>query len=315
MRLVLLTLSILCLPLFAQTESRPAISWEKPETRTLPWAEVLSPFPDPALVPRADLRSAIAGTSLPWRVRDKASGIELVLIPPGTFMMGASPRDPAPEEFEKPAHPVTISRPFYLGRFEVTNSEFRRFLPRHHSGCWDGRSLNSDPQPAARISWDLARAFCDAFGLRLPTEGEWEYACRAGSGTTYPWGDDPNGGAGFANVADRCSARRFGQCPTFMWDDGFFVSSPAGSFRPNGFGIEDAIGNVREWATSPVGRAYSDRAAGVADPQEFASASQGMLRGGCWHDSAWWNRASCRVRPQDPSRFEAAEGFRVARTP
>jgi formylglycine-generating enzyme required for sulfatase activity len=306
-------LAILCLPTLAQ-ESRPTTS--KPELRTTTaWAEVLDNHPDPGVIPRADHRAAIAATGLPWRVRDKSSGIELLLIPPGTFMMGVSPQDASAEENEKPAHSVTISRPFYLGRFEVSNAEFRRWRPRHASGCWDCRSLNADNQPAARISWDDAKAFCDAYDLRMPTEGEWEYACRAGTETTYPWGEDPNGGAGFANVADRCSARRFCQCPTFRWDDGYYVSSPVGTFRPNGFGLQDTIGNVREWATVWVGSTYSDRAAGVADPQEFASSVQGILRGGSWRDSAWWIRASCRTRPADPSRFESAEGFRVARTP
>jgi formylglycine-generating enzyme required for sulfatase activity len=311
MRLIpLIAVLSLISPVVAQTESRPASS-PRPGT----WAEILEMHPDPGVITRSDHRAAIAATGLPWRVRDKASGIELLLVPPGTYTMGASPLDSAAEENEKPPHSVTISRAFYLGRFEVSNAEFRRFRPRHHGGCWDSRSLNGDGQPAPRVSWEDAKGFCDAFDLRLPTEGEWEYACRAGTDTAYPWGYDPNGGAGFANVADRCSARRFCQCPTFKWDDGYYVSSPVGAFRANGFGLHDMVGNVREWTTAWVGVTYSERSAGVADPQEFASAVQGMLRGGSWRDSAWWTRSSCRVRAGDPTRFECAEGFRVARTP
>lgn len=294
---------------FAQTDSRPSAPPAAPW-----WAEVLEQTVDPALVSRADHRAAIAATGLPWRVRDRASGIELLLIPPGDFMMGASTDTPSAEPNEKPAHQVTIARPFYLGRFEVTNAQYRKFRPCHASGCWDCRSLNLEAQPATKISFADAKAFCDAFEFRLPTEGEWEYACRAGTTTIYPWGDDPDAGAPFANVADPCVARKTYQSVPFRRTDGYTVSSAVGSLRPNHFGLYDMIGNAREWAISS-GSNWSDRSAGVTDPQQFASPVRGIPRGGSWYDSVWACRASCRTKVVEPVRTDFVEGFRVAKSP
>ncbi|MBM4107186.1 MAG: formylglycine-generating enzyme family protein, partial [Phycisphaerae bacterium] len=155
-----------------------------------PWATVLEVAPDPAVVTNASLRNAIAATGLPWRVRDNASQIEMLLVPPGTFMMGCSPSLQYGCNFdENPVHQVTLTQAYYLGRYEVTQAQWTAVMGSNPS--WFQSASAQVPaaqvplRPVERVSWNMIQGFETATGLRLPTEAEWEYACRAGTTTAF----------------------------------------------------------------------------------------------------------------------------------
>lgn len=204
----------------------------------------------------------------PPRDREIANslGMKLVRIEPGRFLMGQGETGPASREQwqerdgdEAPAHPVDISRPFYLGTHEVTNVQYEKFGPDHAKFRGLGSVSRGDHDPVTFVTWDEAVAFCrwlskkEGQPYRLPTEAEWEYACRAGTTSRFSTGDELT--AGDANFG----RPREGNQP--------LTTLPAGSYRPNPWGLHDMHGNVEEWCldwygpyqagaqTDPVGRA------------------------------------------------------------
>jgi len=167
----------------------------------------------------------------------------------GTFRMGADPTEPD-RPLDEYGGPVTIDRPFYLATHEVTNHLYRRFRPDHDSGDHGlgakRQSLNQDAQPAVRVSWDDAAAFCQWLSrleperragrrYRLATEAEWEHAARARRGWRYPWGNHWPAKPDEANLLEEHTA------------DGHAVAAPVGSYPPNPLGLYDMAGNVWEW--------------------------------------------------------------------
>ena len=251
-------------------------------------------------------------------------GIEFVWIEPGSFMMG-SRLSPAAlvsnyggkESYfddEYPRHQVTLTQGFWMGKYEVTNAQYRRFKSSHNSKDYKGNDFNGESQPAVSVSWNDAVAFCNWLSertgetYRLPTEAEWEYACRAGTETQRYWGDDDGTMGQYANTYDRTGKAAF----SFFWDaaettDGHKVTAPVGSFKANGWGLHDMIGNVYEWC----GDWYGDYPSGpVADPSGASSGAYRVLRGGSWLIIPW----SCRSANRnwgDPTVTSSLDGFRV----
>jgi formylglycine-generating enzyme required for sulfatase activity len=230
-------------------------------------------------------------SGLPRAVTDKATGIEMVLVPPGTFMMGISPGDPEvdPEtDYEQPTREVRIANAFYLGKYEVTNAQWRlvrKNLPRRAEG--------GDEHPVIDVSWKDAQGFMRAAGFRLPTDAEWEYSCRAGTkGPRYGPLDD---------VAS-------------WWPNTGGSTVQVGLKKPNGFGLCDMLGNVWEWCSDSRGETEtgdSDRKAYDAAPRETLR----TLRGGGSRDRrTYWLRASISAY-QIESYRNLDLGFRVARDP
>ncbi|MFO7904895.1 MAG: formylglycine-generating enzyme family protein [Pirellulaceae bacterium] len=247
-------------------------------------------------------------------------GMKLVLIPAGDFMMGSreTPEEVAravggkPAYFtdEQPSHRVRITKPFYLGTHEVTRGQFRQFIDdsgHDPEGSWRKVDFEqTDEHPVVGVSWNDATAFCkwlsrkESKTYRLPTEAEWEYACRAGSTTYYFNGDDPEDLALIGNVAIRGS-------------EGYAYTAPVGKFRANGFGLYDMHGNVWEWCADWYDEAYY-KDSPSEDPAGPATGSDRVVRGGCWGLTPRYCRSAGRVGAP-PDHWDYYLGFRVALVP
>jgi formylglycine-generating enzyme required for sulfatase activity len=233
-------------------------------------------------------------------------GQEFVFIPAGTFLMRGGdsvpggddsfPNGSAPEDGERPARQVIISKPFYLGKFEVTQEQWQAVLGD------DNSDFPGQTNPVENVSWEDVQVFIRKLnekegvqGYRLPTDAEWEYAAEAGARTAYFWGDDP---------AD------LGQYDWF-YKNSQQTTHPVGKKKPNPWGLYDVYGNVMEW----VEDWYGDyEASAVTDPTGPASGNSRVIRGGSWLISAEFCRPACRGGHEPGSR-RSDLGFRLAFTP
>ena len=302
------------------TPEQPHRLHERSDLHTPEWATVLDWEPDPDIVRDVETRRRIAATGAPWRVLHQPSGVELLLVPAGSYQRGAGPDDPYDRENERPRHATEITQPFYLGRYEVTNAQMRRFRPEHTSGTFyrdESLTLDEGDMPAVDVSWLDAVAFAEHFDLRLPTEAEWEYAARAGVETRYPWGNDPEAGAGWGNGFNEAVKAVIPEMDwdAFGWDDGFVVSSPAGSFRPNAWGFYDLFGNAWEWCQDVFReKQYESWALGTIDPVARGDETdRRTLRGGGWGNAPRGSGIPYRFGMDPADRFDG-NGFRVARS-
>jgi len=226
---------------------------------------------------------------------DLGGGVTLVLtlIPAGKFTMGSPHSERGRRGNEGPQHEVTISNPFYMGVTEVTQAQYQAIMGANPS---DSKGATN---PVERVSWDDAMGFCKKLSektrqaVRLPTEAEWEYACRAGTRTAYSFGDSDTALGDYA------------------WHHGNsgYTTHPVGLKRPNAWGLYDMHGNVWQWCADW----YEDYPKGaVTDPQGPASGSQRVLRGGSWHDGTGHCRAAYRFTSYDlPGSRGSGVGFRV----
>ncbi len=206
-------------------------------------------------------------------------GLTYVWIPPGTFQMGCSPGDTECDSDEKPPHKVTITKGFWLGQTEVTQEAWQRVM-RTDPSNFKGAKL-----PVENITWNDAKSYCQAAGMRLPTEAEWEYAARAGS-----------------------TASRYGNLDGIAWYSANSGSKThdVGGKQANAWGLQDMLGNVWEW----VADWYANYPPGDAtDPQGPASGTERALRGGSWVDGARVARVSFRLRVE-PAYHAVNFGFR-----
>jgi formylglycine-generating enzyme required for sulfatase activity len=263
----------------------------------------------------AKRRQAVAGPV--HRVVDLGNDIELemVLIPAGQFVMG----DTSGCQDELPPAVVKIARPFWMSKFEVTNAVYARFDPSHdskyeHKGSWMfnewdlGWDLNRPEQPVVRVSWEEAVAFCRWLSNRigqqvsLPTEAQWEWACRAGTDTPLYYGDLDTDFSEFGNMAD-FTMREFvydardQYSPDLAPRDARFndkklVTTDVGSYRPNPWGLHDMHGNVWEWTRSMY-QPYPYRANDGRN--DIADAGGRVVRGGSWYDRPKRCRSAFRL--------------------
>ncbi|MEI6024876.1 MAG: SUMF1/EgtB/PvdO family nonheme iron enzyme [Phycisphaerales bacterium] len=250
---------------------------------------MLEQAPNAAVVTDSAVRARIVASGFPWRVRDHGSGIEMLLVPSGNFLMGASPEDTDATAEENPVHEVTLSHAYYLGVTEVTQAQWLATMGNNPSYFKD--EADSSTRPVERISWNDIQNFNTASGFRLPTEAEWEYACRGGILTS-----------------------RYGVLTDIAWTNQ--NNNPEGTKAvrtklPNDYGFYDMIGNVWEWNQDLYGD-YS--AESVTDPTGPSAGSSHVVRGCSWNDISEVCRASRRLGT-DPDTQNEGGGFRVARTP
>jgi formylglycine-generating enzyme required for sulfatase activity len=266
------------------------------------WATVVAWFPDPMVVTNPALRADIIATGRPWRVRDTATQVEMLLVPPGTFQMGCIMGS---NQFgcyghELPVHQVTLTNALYLGRYEVTQSQWLARMGSNPSG-FQGYS-DSANRPVEQVSWDTIQGYLSATGFRLPTEAEWEYACRAGTQTPF------HSGPGFPNGTTDDGL--LSQIAWFLCVDGC-STKPVGGKAANAFGFHDMLGNVHEWVNDWYG---SHSAAAQTDPTGPAYGGNRVVRGGAWNAGAEHVRSSSRYNGT-PGDSNNGIGFRVARDP
>jgi formylglycine-generating enzyme required for sulfatase activity len=258
------------------------------------------PPPEPTVAPfdakQAEEHQKAWAKHLGVRVKLRNSiGMELMLIPPGEFLMG-SPAFEDGRGDDETQHKVTLTKPFFMGITEVTQAQFFRVLRKNPS------KFKAAKHPVEMVTWDEAVEFCARLSdlpaekrtgrvYRLPTEAEWEYACRAGTTTAYSFGNDK------------------GQLSNYGWwkVNSGGASHPVGLKKPNPWGLYDMHGNVHEWVHDWLG-GYSGGE--LTDPKGPVSGSYRVGRGGGWYD---WGRSAFRGRNPPASRSNGL-GFRVLRS-
>lgn len=231
-------------------------------------------------------------------------GMKLKLIPAGEFMMGSPESDDEARDSEKPQHKVKITKPFYLGVTEVTQGQWKSVMGTEP---WKGERCAKEgtDYAASYVSWDDAVAFCEKLSskegvtYRLPSEAEWEYACRAGTTTVCSFADDIWRLGDYAWFRDNA----------YDVDQGY--AHRVGQKKPNPWGLFDVHGNLWEWCSDWYGAYGSEKA--VSDPKGPAQGEVRVLRGESFNDFASVVRSAFRYNYL-PVYRNLNNGFRVART-
>jgi formylglycine-generating enzyme required for sulfatase activity len=247
-------------------------------------------------------------------------GMKFAYIPPGEFLMGSPKEEKGglDGEFQHFQHRVEITKPFYLGVYEVTQEEYGKLTGRNPS--WFSRSgqgkdkvqgLDTSKFPVESVSWEDAVTFCETLSAkegktyRLPTEAEWEYACRAGKRMPFHFGSELNGDQANCN----------GDFPygTKLKGKNLRQTTAVGSYAPNAFGLYDMHGNVWEWCRDYFDKDYYQNSPSL-NPSGPSFGSERTIRGGCWDFIA----SDCRAarRHNSPQSYpHAGGGFRVVCEP
>jgi formylglycine-generating enzyme required for sulfatase activity len=267
---------------------------------------------------------------------EKTTGMEFVWIEGGCFMMG-SPENEENRNYDEQQHEVCVDG-FWMGKYEVTNRQYRRFKPDHdskkfqigtkyqhspvitsedcedeslgviHFGHPEYMTLNEENQPVVEVSWQDARKYAAWLSsisnttIVLPSEEQWEYAARAGTTTTRFWGNEPERACeGYANVYDRTIQDKTAVSGWVQCSDGYAVSAPVGSFKQNPFGLYDMLGNVWEWCTNEL-----------ENPGNSKAKKLRAFRGGGWYYLPAHVRSAHHLyADQDSRAFNI--GFRLVR--
>jgi formylglycine-generating enzyme required for sulfatase activity len=241
--------------------------------------------------------------------------LEMVRVPAGRFVMG----DRNGNQDEQPLAAVKIDRAFWMSKFEVTNALYAKFDPSHdskyeHKGSWMfnewdlGWDLNGPDQPVVRVSWKEAAAFCrwlsEKIGQKvsLPTEAQWEWACRAGTDTPLHYGDLDADFSAFANMADFTIQElvydtRNQFSPDLVprdarFDDEELVATNVGAYLPNPWGLHDMHGNVWEWTRSTY-KPYPYKSGDGRN--DVTDIGRKVVRGGSWYDRPKRSRSAFRL--------------------
>ncbi len=268
----------------------------------------------PVTAQTADFTGAKAGDER------RIQGLKLCWCPPGRFLMGSPPEEPGhrPDEVQVA---VRITRGFWIGKFEVTQGDWKRIVGEL-PGELTAELPEGDDLPVGNVNFGQAEAFCRKlterahesgqlsadWEFRLPTEAQWEYACRAGTTTATAFGDS----------LSRTQANFKGKPYNGGADEGpsLGVAAKVGLYPPNAWGVHDMHGNTFEWCrdwyhqTLPGGDAPDLSEAKATTPKNRAGTTSRSRRGGAWTDDGWPCRSACRLR-FEPERGYDHIGFRV----
>ncbi len=272
-------------------------------------------------------------------------GLQYVYIPSGSFLMGCVPSDTSCWEEEKPQHRVHLTKGFWISETEVTVEAFRKFvestgyLPqsekeykgrmyKNHLDDWEWTSgltwktpieaavTAEDNWPVAQISWTDAQAYCFWAGGNLPTEAQWEYACRGGKANElFLWGNSwlPEvNGEKYENGPDETMHLKFPKMEYWKgYNDGYVFYAPVGSFEPNGYGLYDMSGNVWEWCTDWfVEDLFTTEERVDPEVTKIVKHKSKIIRGGAWCYSPNQHRNSERGVIEAEDFWAASIGFR-----
>ena len=306
-------------------------------------------FPFSATAARTYQKAYADSLGLPLEWRNEL-GMTFILIPPGTFRIGSPADEPGRNlsGYDETPCTITLTRPFYLSKHETTVGQFRRFVQatkyltdiektgggnahddkavwRHRPGTtWLKPGLAGpfelkDHHPVVHVSHSDSLAFCTWLNKQsknakhqhgLPTEAQWEWACRAGGATRFWWGADDDRTGKVANVGDRSLKKMHPAWPRpiMPMDDGHAFLAPVGSYAANAFGLHDMLGNVWEFCSTRFGPYPKNDA---VDPGDLDMKRGYAVRGGGWSNIAADVR--CASRNADPPHFGHSNlGFRVA---
>lgn len=325
----------------------------KPPARA--W-EVLAQEPDPKVIQDPEIRKRIADVGRPWRVRDPASGVVFVLVPPGDGWLGSPPDDELAENIEMPRRRLSFAKALYVGETEVTVEQFKKFVEssnyaptstrvgvertikgrerKLYEPPWEVAHSKGAPEegshPITFVSWHDAAAFAEAYRFSLLHEAYWEYCCRAGTSTRFPWGDAVEGAMRYANCRDELpdegEAGRTGgaggrRVPAARRGDGYRTTSPVEAFPPNAFGLRGMVGNVAEWCLTRLEPYATPEGENPMVSEMFAAMQQTaqafaaimdhrVVRGGSFDDRPAACRSGARVQ-LEAGKHDPRVGFRV----
>jgi formylglycine-generating enzyme required for sulfatase activity len=258
--------------------------------------------PDPMVVTNVTLRAAISASGLAWRVRDTVTQTEMLLVPPGTFTMGCTGSNQSGCNFgENPTHSVTLTQAFYMGRYEVTQSQWAAKMGSNPSQFQGASYPDAAIRPVENVSWNTIQGYLSATGMRLPSEAEWEYACRAGTTTAF------NNGSSDQNTV--------GTIAWYQSNSGSQTHAVGGK-AANALGLHDMAGNVWEWVNDRYDEFYYSVSPSTnpLGPVSSPTATGRVIRGGSWFYSAGYLRSSYRTASTVGLGYFYI-GFRVARNP
>jgi formylglycine-generating enzyme required for sulfatase activity len=257
-------------------------------------------------------------------VRDCPECPEMVIVPPGKFVMG-SPASESGHLDEKPQHEVSFTRPFAVSRFEITFEQWDACTAADKCVQIGDEGYGRGAYPAINVSWRDAQDYVEWLSqktgkrYRLLSEAEWEYAARGGTATAWFWGEKEDSfgskkACEYANTHDEAGKEAH---PMYVWsnhrcNDGFPENAPTGKYKPNPFGLHDMIGNVREWVQDCHQEGYAGAPVdGGVRPMQ-GTCDKRVVRGGAWIDGPSTSRSAYRYAEAEDFRNYQV-GIRLAR--
>lgn len=256
------------------------------------------------------------------RLKDVKKEVEgnMIQAPAGEFMMGSdySLLEGDSRLNERPRHKVKL-KAFYIDLLETTNRQYRQFCDETgkeypENPEWDFFYFLKKPDyPVVNITWYEAEAYCKWAGKRLPTEAEWEYACRAGTTTETWWGDTrPPEGMKVANIADETGLLKYTYWSIANgYNDGYAETAPVGTYEPNPWGLYDILGNVWEWTADWYSPDYY-KDSPLENPKGPEKGRHKVVRGAAWDKEPWLVRSAYR-NSYDPTHLFYTFGVRCVR--